>query len=74
MISGILGALGAANSLTGGRLGKFVGKNVGKFVGKVGKWGADKLLPQKIKDKLNGLTERGASIAEKVMLKILVKK
>ena len=67
MISSALGALSAVNTLTGGRLGKFVGKNVGKFVGKVGKWGADKLLPQKIKDKLNGLTERGASIAEKVM-------
>lgn len=67
MISTALGAFSALNGLSGGRLGKFVTKNVGKFVGKIGKWGADKILPPTMKEKLNGLTERGAEIAEKVM-------
>ena len=67
MISSALGAWTLANTLSGGRLNGFVKKNVGKFAGKIGKWGLDKLGSQKIKDKLNGLTERGSSLAEKAL-------
>ena len=67
MISSALGAWTLANTLSGGRLNGFVKKNVGKFAGKIGKWSSDKLLTQKMKDKLNGLTERGAELAEKAI-------
>lgn len=63
----VLGVLTAANALSGGRIFKAAKKNVGKFVGKIGKKGADLLLSENSKKKLNKWIEDKTGVVEKVM-------
>lgn len=67
MATAIIGALTAANALSGGRIFKAAKKNVGKFIGKLGKKGADILLSENSRKKLNKWIEDKADVVEKVI-------